>query len=92
MNNMLLLSVASMFYIIIITILFYSKERTSNKETKLYSKLLIVLIFEIFFEISMRLLSDEFSSLYVLNIIVAKVFLLLTILWFTILTLYNAYI
>ena len=92
MNNMLLLSVASMFYIIIITILFYSKERTNNKETKLYSKLLIVLIFEIFFEISMRLLSDEFSSLYVLNIIVAKVFLLLTILWFTILTLYNAYI
>ncbi len=92
MNNMLLLSVTSMFYIIIITILFYSKERTSNKETKLYSKLLIVLIFEIFLEISMRLLSIEFSSLYLLNIIVAKVFLLLTILWFIILSMYNAYI
>lgn len=92
MNNLMYLSLASMFYILIITILFFSKEKTDNKETKIYSTMLIVLVLEIFIEFSMRFLATDFSRLYIYNVVVSKLFLFLTIIWFSLLTLYNAYI
>lgn len=61
MNLLLVLSIASLFYISILGFFFFRKKHIESKETKIYELLIIVLIAEILLEISMRVLADRKS-------------------------------
>ena len=92
MNSLLVLSIASLFYIGILSIIFFCKKKVSNRETKLYKLLIIMLLIEIVLEISMRFFANYMDTLYIVNEIIAKVFAYMSTLWFSLITLYNAII
>ena len=92
MNSLLVLSIASLFYIGILSVIFFCKKKVSNRETKLYRLLIIMLLIEIVLEISMRFFANYMDTLYIVNEIIAKVFVYMSTLWFSLITLYNAII
>ena len=88
MNITMMLSIVSFFYIIILNVIFFSKKNYNNKETKIYSLILISIIVGILLEMSMRIFAPLYNSMPLINDIVSKAFLLYTIFWFTLITLY----
>ena len=92
MNYMLMMSITSFFYSIVLIIIFLTKKNIKNSETKIYKAMLTVLIVEILLEITMRLIAPYMSELKTLNIVVSKIFAFSSICWFSLLTLYNSYI
>ena len=89
---MLMMSITSFFYSIVLIIIFLTKKNIKNSETKIYKAMLTVLIVEILLEITMRLIAPYMSELKTLNIVVSKIFAFSSICWFSLLTLYNSYI
>ena len=51
-----------------------------------------MLLIEIVLEISMRFFANYMDTLYIVNEIIAKVFVYMSTLWFSLITLYNAII
>ena len=88
MNITMMLSIVSFFYILILNIIFFSKKNYNNKETKIYSIILISIIIGIIIEMLMRLFAPLYDSMPILSDITAKLFLIYTIFWFTLITLY----
>ena len=87
MNMMMMFSIASLFYIVILIILFFSKGYLKNKETKIYSVVLVLLLFGIVLELSMRLVAP--FKIQFIDDICSKLFLIYTCVWFSLITLYN---
>ena len=89
MSYAMMLSIASLFYILILMIIFLTRKKINNSETKIYSILIFIIIIEIGFELLMRLIAPYMDTLKFLNIFVAKLFSYLSLLWFSLITLYN---
>ena len=89
MNYLMMLSLASFFYILILTIIFFIRKKIVNSETKIYASLLIILLIEIILEFLMRIIAPYMSTLSWLNVFVAKLFAFLSLVWFSTMTIYN---
>ena len=90
MNYLMMLSIGSFFYILILTIIFFVRKKIENSETKIYTLLLITLLIEIILEILMRFIAPYMENLLWLNIFVSKLFVFMSLFWFSIMTIYNA--
>ena len=90
MNYLMMLSIGSFFYILILTIIFFIRKKIVNSETKIYTALLIILLFEIILELLMRVIAPYMNVLSWLNIFVAKLFAFMSLAWFSMITIYNA--
>lgn len=88
MNSTMMLSIASLFYIIILLILFFTKTNFNNRETKLYSIILVSLSLGIILELSMRFVAPAINEYLWLNELIGKLFLIYTLFWFSCITLY----
>ena len=86
----MMLSIGSFFYILILTIIFFVRKKIENSETKIYTLLLITLLIEIILEILMRFIAPYMENLLWLNIFVSKLFVFMSLFWFSIMTIYNA--
>ena len=89
MNITMMLSITSLFYIFILIILFFTKSNLKNKETKLYSILLVSVFLGILLELSMRITCILFPGISIMDNIISKVFLFYTLFWFSLITIYN---
>jgi len=89
MNITMMLSITSLFYIIILNILFFSKSNLKNKETKIYSIVIVSVLFGIILELLMRVTANIIIDYPLINDSVSKLFLMYTIFWFSLITLYN---
>ena len=81
MNNSstIFLSVASLAYIIMLLIVYFSKSRVHTSENNIFTKLLFVSFFSLLAEIYITLIPPDMSSF--LFVISLKIYLLLCILW-----------
>ena len=87
MNIMMMLSISSLFYIVILAILFFGKVNLRNKETEIYSVIIVSVLLGTVLELLMRLLAP--LHLMIVNDFCSKLFLMYTIFWFSLITLYN---
>lgn len=87
MNIMMMFSIVSLFYIVTLVILFFSKENLKNKETRIYSIILLLVLFGIVLELAMRLIAP--LKLSIIDDLLSKSFLVYTIIWLTLISLYN---
>ncbi len=71
----------SLIYILLLTIIYFSKKRISNIETKLYNKLLVVDIIGLFLELFCCLTVSEIINIDILKYIVNRLFLVFIITW-----------
>ena len=69
----------SFFYIVFLSILYFSKSRLDNKENKIYKSLLITNFVGIIIQIVCEMAST--INIYYLNLIVTKLLLLYFIVW-----------
>ena len=76
----------SFIYLILITILFYSKKRVDNVDTRIYSKMLIISLVTVLLELSLFLSArlDFISNKIFMQVflILSKVFVCAVIVWF----------
>ena len=87
-----MLSIVSIIYIFILTIIYFLKGNIKNQETKLYSIILPVILVGGGLELSLRFLAPYMDNLKWLNDIVAKLFLIYLVFWLSLITLYNVFI
>ncbi len=92
MNVTMMLSIVSIIYIFILTIIYFLKGNIKNPETKLYSIILPVILVGGGLELSLRFLAPHMDNLKWLNDIVSKLFLIYLVFWLSLITLYNVYI
>ena len=88
MNVGFTFSVVSLFYSILLTIIFFSKERLITLENKVYSWAIIANLIGIILAISSYFLILRVDELPIINIIIAKGYLIYLLSYISILTLY----
>ncbi len=88
MNVGFTFSVVSLFYSILLTIIFFSKERLITLENKVYSWTIIANLIGIVLAISSYFLILRVDELPIINIIIAKGYLIYLLSYISILTLY----
>ena len=88
MNVGFTFSVVSLFYSILLTIIFFSKERLITLENKVYSWAIIANLIGVILAISSYFLILRVDELPIINIIIAKGYLIYLLSYISILTLY----
>ena len=83
------LIVGNIIYSIIIFAMFFIKERVKTRETKIYARLIIVNLLNLFTEVLCCYTVKNFSSTNLITIISNRAFLLIIFLWVSLFTLYN---
>lgn len=71
----------SLLYILLLAIIYFSKKRISNIETKIYNKLLLVDIVGLFLELLCCLTVSEIIKIDILQYVVNRLFLVFIITW-----------
>ena len=79
MSTTIFLSVASIFFILIILVVYFSKERIKTSENKVFSKLLITSFASLFSEIYITFLPNDINNIFF--VFALKLLLVLLILW-----------
>ena len=77
-NGSFYLSLATFAYIIIVSVLFFAREKISTTENKIYSRLLIVTLISLVSEISLAIL---YTNGKVITEITMRIFLLSCVVW-----------
>lgn len=90
MSN-LYFQVSAFFVLILIIIIYYTKDRVNNIETKLYSSLIIITLFSLITDISIILFTYSSYPIVILEIL-NKFFFTFILLWLSSLSMYIIYI
>lgn len=78
-SGTIFLSIASMFYMIMVAIVYFTKEKVNTSENKIFSKLVIVSLTSLFSEIYITLIPINMEiPLFVISL---KVYLILCVFW-----------
>ncbi len=88
MNITMMFSITSLFYIIVLNVIYFSKKNVNNRETNIYSTILIAIIFGVLIELAMRIAAPFYNTAPIISDILAKGFLVYTLFWFSLITLY----
>ncbi len=92
MNANFCFAICSFFYIILIVVMYFSKERLKNTENKIYSVLLIVTLVGVGLEISSTVLELTANSGNIIHDIILKLIMLYYISWIFVFYVYIYYI
>lgn len=75
--------IQSMFYIVLLTITYYSKKRLNSDENKVYSALIIIALIETICEIVLDFVGPLYKRIPLLSYFIARLYLILIIVWLT---------
>lgn len=92
MNVSIILSVVSMFYVLMIFVLFFSKKRDNNHETSIYKILIITSVWGLMIELFSTILNTKFIGLELIKLLSLKLINVYFIAWIYTFTLYICYI
>ncbi len=92
MNVSIILSVVSMFYVLMIFVLFFSKKRDNNHETSIYKILIITSVWGLMIELFSTILNTKFIGLELIKLLFLKLINVYFIAWIYTFTLYICYI
>ena len=92
MNISIILSVVSMFYVLMIFVLFFSKKRDNNHETSIYKILIITSVWGLMIELFSTILNTKFIGLELIKLLSLKLINVYFIAWIYTFTLYICYI
>lgn len=92
MNISIILSVVSMFYVLMIFVLFFSKKRDNNHETSIYKILIITSVWGLMIELFSTILNTKFIGLEQIKLLSLKLVNVYFIAWIYTFTLYICYI
>lgn len=82
-------TVTSLFYICLLTIVFFSRQRVNSIENKLFSYLIISNLFGVLIAICCYFTISNIDTVPILNEVVSKAYLMYLILWITLFTEYT---
>ena len=88
MNHVIYFSICSLFYSLLLIVVFFSKKRLKSIENKVYIAIMLVNFLCIILELSMIFTAMIRKQFPVLNMLVAKCYLVGLLLWLTIFTFY----
>lgn len=80
--------IASLFYIILLILAYFSKKRINNIENKIYACLIINVFISLLFDIASIFTIKNLAAIPIINDIVAKMYLATLISWITFFTIY----
>ncbi len=92
MNISIILSVVSIFYVLMIFVLFFSKKRDNNHETSIYKILIITSVWGLMIELFSTILNTKFIGLELIKLLSLKLINVYFIAWIYTFTLYICYI
>ena len=72
--------IESIFYMCLLSVIFFSKKNYKDIEKKIYKNLIIIICLELFFELALYFLAPFYNK-YDICIYVAKIYCMLVILW-----------
>ena len=72
--------IESIFYMCLLSVIFFSKKNYKDIEKKIYKNLIIIICLELFFELALYFLAPFYNK-YDICIYVAKIYCILVILW-----------
>ena len=72
--------IESIFYMCLLSVIFFSKKNYKDIEKKIYKNLIIIICLELFFELALYFLTPFYNK-YDICIYVAKIYCMLVILW-----------
>ena len=82
----------SLLYILLLSIIYFSKKRVTNIETKIYNKLLIVDVLGLILELFCCLTVSEIIDIEIFKFIVNKLFLLFILTWVFLFSKYTIFV
>jgi len=88
MNQVIYFSICSLFYSLLLIIVFFSKKRLKSIENRIYIAIMLVNFLCIFLEISMIFTASVMEKVPLLNTFIAKFYLVGLLLWLTVFTFY----
>lgn len=88
MNNVIYFSICSLFYSILLIVVFFSKKRLKSIENRIYIAIMMVNFFCIILEISMIFTALIMEKFPILNEIISKCYLVGLLLWLAVFTFY----
>ncbi|MDO5569032.1 MAG: response regulator [bacterium] len=88
MGTGVLLTIGSFLYIVLLLIVYFTKDRINTIENKLFSKIIIVNTFGVFIHLFLFGLMNTIGTDNIFTIIVAKIYLLYLVGWISLLTIY----
>ena len=92
MNASLSFSILSFFYIILISVFYFTRKNTKNVETHIYSLLIITNIVGLFIELLSTFLHTKVAGLHIIKDLSLKVIVIYFFTWMYVFTLYIYYI
>ena len=92
MNVGISFTFCSFFFILLLTIVFFSKKRFNSIENKLYSYLILTSLFGTAIGVPCYYFMENMDSFFTLNFIFSKLYLIYLVLWLTLFTSYIFYI
>ena len=78
----------SLFYIILLTIVYFSKKRLNSEENRLYQLLIVLAGIEVILEIILDFVGPMYLAIPYISYMIAKLYCLLILLWITCLFVY----
>lgn len=88
MNSTMFFSITSLFYIILLTVVYFSKKRLNNLENKIYAGLIVINLAGVIIEIGCLIVSYFVNQLPFLNYLIPKMFLVYLLTWISLFAFY----
>ena len=89
MSNSIFFQVSSLFYIIMLIVIYFSKKRLLSFENKIYIYMLIANLIGLVLDVSSILTIIHMDQLPILNFIVTRLYLLYLLCWVSLFTVYT---
>ena len=92
MGNSIFFQIASLFYILLLAIVYFSKRRLNSIDNKIYKYLIIVNIVALFLDVFSIYTILNLNKLFLINYIVTRLYVAFAVAWIILFTIYIFYI
>ena len=92
MGNSIFFQIASLFYVVLLAIVYFSKRRLNSIDNKIYKYLIIVNIVALFLDVFSIYTILNLNKLFLINYIVTRLYVAFAVAWIILFTIYIFYI
>ncbi|MGN1269022.1 MAG: sensor histidine kinase, partial [Candidatus Aphodocola sp.] len=81
MSTGIFFSIEALIYIILLLYVFFGKKVFDNEENKIYSWMIIIVFFEIIFELILYLVAPLYKNIIFVSVLFSKIYLMILVIW-----------